>query len=436
MSVAPSHPAPPALVAGRYRVLDVLGAGGMGVVYRAFDDRLRREVALKLVDHDDPDLARRLHHEADLLAELNHPHIVQIFDAGEHEGRPYIVTSLVEGESLRAILGRGPLPSGVVAALGRQVAGALAAAHRCHIVHRDLKPDNILVSDGGFARLLDFGIAQRAGDTALTAPGSVIGTAAYLSPEQLSGRGAVAGSDVYSLALVLLEALTGRPAFPGTLSEAVGARLVGPPPMPTSIGPSWRALLDAMTAASIGARPPADAVAARLAEIGQRLDPVPLVPTVAIDVLSPPTTEPAAPFATTALLAADPASPGNPGDLVVAGDPDDLPAPTAVMTIEPTTVLPAATAPVASRRRTVVVVLAAIALAGAAAVASLAPTAGRLLTGSDDPTTVPTVATTVVTVTEVPPTTATPTTTPPTTPRTTAAPAPPPSGKGKGKGKG
>ena len=207
---------------GRYRITGKLGEGGMGVVYRAQDSTLGRDVAIKVLRPEasrHPDRMRRFSQEARAASALNHPNIVTVHDAGEFEDGLFLVMELVEGESLRALLRRGPLPLAKVLDIGIQAATALARAHEGGITHRDLKPENILVRPDSYVKILDFGLAKLKEkepaaegtstattlDAGLTSEGSILGTAAYMSPEQATGRSVDGRSDIFSLALVLFE---------------------------------------------------------------------------------------------------------------------------------------------------------------------------------------------------------------------------------------
>ena len=274
---------PGTLLEGRYCVGAVAGSGGMADVYRAFDERLQRPVAVKVLRGVEPDDARRFEAEARALARLAHPAIVGIYDVGEHDGTPFLVVDLVEGGSLADEIARGPAALPRVVAVGQALAEALDHAHELGVVHRDVKPSNILLDAHGHARLADFGIARMAGAPTLTATGTVMGTASYLAPEQLSGDPVGPAADVYALGLVLLECLSGERAYTGTATEAAMARLHRPPEVPTGIDLWLAELLVAMTEIDPARRPSAHAVAATLA----RRPPAAAVATTAAVALAP-----------------------------------------------------------------------------------------------------------------------------------------------------
>jgi eukaryotic-like serine/threonine-protein kinase len=208
------------LAAGRYRVERELGRGGMATVYLAEDEELGRTVAVKvLAEHlaGEDAFRGRFVREARLAARLSHPNIVRVYDAGEADGRPFIVMEYVPGTSLADIR---PLPVTRVADLGMQACAGLQHAHDAGLVHRDVKPANLLVRDDGVLKIADFGIARAAESTRHTQAGTLLGTAAYLAPEQTAGEDATRASDIYSLGAVLYELLTGRPPYSfGSLGE-------------------------------------------------------------------------------------------------------------------------------------------------------------------------------------------------------------------------
>jgi TolB-like protein len=213
---------------GPYEVVAPIGAGGMGEVYRARDPRLGRDVAIKVLPEEfaaDPERLRRFEQEAHAVAALNHPHILALYDVGTHEGAPYLVTELLEGESLRERLQAGPLPPRKAVELAVQIAQGLSAAHSKGIIHRDLKPGNVFVTKDGHVKILDFGLAKLVAPRSLaegaqastvveaTEAGTRLGTVGYMSPEQVRGQSADHRSDIFSFGCVLYEMLVGRPPF-------------------------------------------------------------------------------------------------------------------------------------------------------------------------------------------------------------------------------
>lgn len=239
---------------GPYKVLALLGAGGMGEVYRAHDTRLGRDVALKVLSPHlaaTPEVRARFEREARTVSQLNHPHICTLYDVGRQEGLDYLVMELVEGETLARRLEKGPLPVGEMLALGTQVAEALDKAHRAGVVHRDLKPGNIMLTAGG-AKLMDFGLARAAGlapaaaaladsptmSRPLTAEGTIVGTFQYMAPEQLEGKEPDPRADIWALGCVLYEMATGRRAFEGdSQASLIAAIMDREPPAITALKP-------------------------------------------------------------------------------------------------------------------------------------------------------------------------------------------------------
>ena len=255
-----------ATVAGRYQLQGVLGTGGLAVVHEATDTRLDRQVAVKVLRDPATSQADRARFisEARLLGGLSHPHLVRVLDAGVDRDLPYLVLELVRGTTLADVLDR-PLPPDRAARLGVELASALDHVHRAGIVHRDVKPGNVLLDEHGAARLADFGIARLVDDTSRqTRTGNVVGTVAYLAPEQVAGERVTTAADIYSLGLLLLEALTGTRPYAGSSVECAFARLHRPPVLPSSLPARWRSLLASMTARDPAARPTAAAVATSL----------------------------------------------------------------------------------------------------------------------------------------------------------------------------
>src|SRR5437588_2208150 len=214
----------------RYKLEARIGAGGMSTVYRALDETLQRQVAIKLLNREvasDSDQLERFRREARAVAQLSHPHIVGVIDAGEDGGRPYIVFECVDGETLKErIRRRGRLPVPEAVAYAVESARALGAAHSRHIVHRDVKPQNVLIDEEGSAKVTDFGIARTLDEEGLTAEGRVLGTTDYVSPEQALGQPVTGQSDLYSLGVVLYEMLTGEVPFTGENQVAVAMKHV------------------------------------------------------------------------------------------------------------------------------------------------------------------------------------------------------------------
>ncbi len=354
------------LIAGRYRLLEPLGGGAMGAVWLAEDAELGRQVAVKLLG---PDADRaRFDREARAAASLAHPNIVQLYDYGEDEGRPYMILEYLSGGSLDDRITRGrALPDDETERIAREIAAGLAHAHARGLVHRDLKPANILFDAEGRARIGDFGIARMGGAGTLTEAGTVLGTAAYISPEQARGEVATPASDVYSFGVMLFLMLTGRLPFeaPGAMELAAMHRDREPPPVSAF-------------------RPTVPAELARIAEAALRKDPAARPPDGAA-------------------LA---------GELGGAGAAT---LPTLPLTGEPTVVMPRARPAQPQRSRRIVV----FALIGAAALLGAGVALAFLTTGGDSGGSAPSVPLSNIT----PPTTARATTAPQTTAATTTAPA-------------
>ena len=256
------------LLNGRYALDDLIGRGGMASVYRGLDLVLGRTVAIKALNDTahDPTYPARLRSEARTLAALDHPHLVSLLDASVVDGRTFLVLELVEGGTLRDLVSLAPLTQVKAAVLGHQLADALAHVHAAGVIHRDIKPSNVLMAPSG-PKLADFGVALLTGEGGHTESGIMLGTAAYISPEQVQGRPASAASDIYSLGLVMLEALTGRRAYEGTAIESAMARLHRAPEIPEALSEGWRNLLRSMTAVMPEDRPDARSVARHLARL-------------------------------------------------------------------------------------------------------------------------------------------------------------------------
>ncbi|WP_190276672.1 serine/threonine-protein kinase [Catenulispora acidiphila] len=236
------------LLGNRYRLGERVGLGGAAEIYEATDVHLGRPVAVKILKTGEcgPEFARRFAEEARLLAAVGHPNLVPLWDAGRDGAWRYLVMPLIHGEDLARVIGRGPLPPPEVARVGAALADALAHIHAQGIVHRDLKPANVLVEPDGGIYLADFGIAHAWNASIHTADGLVVGTAGYMAPEQARGVGPMPASDVFSLGLVLLEALTAQAEYPGPALERIASVVNRSPRIPAGLTPRWRALLAAM----------------------------------------------------------------------------------------------------------------------------------------------------------------------------------------------
>ena len=252
-----------ALLDGRYRVEATIAAGGMSTVYRGIDVRLDRPVALKVMDTryaGDKEFLTRFHREARAIASLKHPGLVAIYDQGNDPAHPFLVMELIEGGTLRELLReRGPMPPHAVAAVLRPVLGGLAVAHRAGLVHRDIKPENVLIADDGEVKLVDFGLVRAVAEAGITSTSVILGTAAYLSPEQVLGSETGPRSDVYSIGIMAFELLTGTTPFAGDSALVVAnQRLDRDVPPPSSaidgVPPQFDAFIARATARNIGDR--------------------------------------------------------------------------------------------------------------------------------------------------------------------------------------
>ena len=240
------------ILGGRYRLVELLGQGGMATIFRAVDTQLGRDVAVKLLRPEylrDPDFSSRFRQEAQAAASLTHPNVVTVYDYGEDPSGPYIVMELIDGEDLATIIRRsGALPPRQAARIAAAVARALAAAHARGLVHRDVKPGNVLIGRDGQVKVVDFGIARAVAEAQVTLPGTTLGSVHYFSPEQARGEPATESSDIYSLGIVLYELLTGVRPWEGDSAASVGlARLTGPAPDPVAVRPSVPPDLAAIT---------------------------------------------------------------------------------------------------------------------------------------------------------------------------------------------
>lgn len=245
---------------GHYRLLDLLGRGGMGEVWRAYDTRTDRIVALKLLPEHlsrDEMFQQRFRREAHSAAKLTEPHVVPIHTFGEIDGRLFVDMRLIEGRDLHAVINDGPLDPARAVLIVEQIAQALHAAHSVGLVHRDVKPSNILVADHDFAYLIDFGIARGINEVGLTDTGNMIGTWHYMAPERLRADAQVdSRSDVYALACVLHECLTGSWPFPGnSVENQIAAHLTEPPPRPSTARSDVPAELDSVVATGMAKIP-------------------------------------------------------------------------------------------------------------------------------------------------------------------------------------
>ena len=257
-----SPPGPGAVLADRYELGALLGSGGMGRVLAARDRKLQRDVAVKLLSSatPDPDVLRRFEREALAAGSVQHPNVVAVFDAGEHQGRPFLVTELLKGTTLRERLRGTPLPVAEAVRIARQVAAGLAAAHEKGFTHRDLKPENLFLTSDGWVKILDFGLvkltqvlrptqaspdSEAASDVALTVAGRTMGTVGYMAPEQVRGKPVDPRADLFNLGAVLYEMLAGSRAFKGASTTEIGYAILmrEPDPLPPSVPRALRELV-------------------------------------------------------------------------------------------------------------------------------------------------------------------------------------------------
>lgn len=244
---------------GKYNITGPIGKGGMGEVYEAFDTEKRRTVALKILAEEfsqDPDSRTRFLRECHAAAILQEPHVVPIHDYGDIDGNLFIDMRLVRGQTLNELLAKGPLAPSRAVSITTQVAAALDAAHAEGLIHRDVKPQNIIVNSADFAYLVDFGIAEAKGETRLTRAGTLIGTYRYMAPERFSDQAATLAVDVYSLACVLYESLTGAAPFASdSLENLLAAHIHTPPPRPSVANPRVPAAFDSVIARGMAKDP-------------------------------------------------------------------------------------------------------------------------------------------------------------------------------------
>lgn len=245
---------------GRYRLLGLIGQGGMGQVYRAHDMEIGRDVAIKVLPAGlagERGYVQRFRREAYTVARLSEPHIIPIYDTGEIDGRLYLAMPIIDGIDLQTSLAqRGPMTPELAVKVIEQVAAALDKAHSHGLVHRDVKPSNVLMTPSDFVYLIDFGIARDESETRLTQTGSVLGTVAYMAPERFSAGHADSRADVYSLACVLHECLTGQTPYPGdSIEHVMAGHLTKDPPRPAAVNPAVPVAFDSVIAAGMAKDP-------------------------------------------------------------------------------------------------------------------------------------------------------------------------------------
>jgi eukaryotic-like serine/threonine-protein kinase len=265
---------PGSMLASRYRLVRLLGRGGMAEVYEAIDGVLGRRVAVKVFGGETEIATSQARQQLEIqaLARLQHPNIVAVFDAGTDADASFVVMQLIDGVTLAERIRASAVAPAETARVGKAVADALTHVHSFGMVHRDIKPSNILCAANGTIFLTDFGIVRLIDTTRLTQHGT-IGTVSYLAPEQVRGEDVGTAADIYALGLVLLECLTGAPEYPGSSAESAVARLSRPPHVPTTVPQSWTDLLTEMTAYDPAARPSACEVARILPDLPTTTSP-------------------------------------------------------------------------------------------------------------------------------------------------------------------
>jgi len=284
---------------GRYRLISLIGQGGMGQVYRAHDTEIGRDVAIKVLPANllgERGYVQRFRREAYTVARLNEPHIIPIYDTGEIDGRLYLVMPIVEGIDLHTSLAeRGAMTPELAVKVIEQVAAALDTAHSHGLVHRDVKPSNMLMTPSEFVYLIDFGIAHDESDTRITQTGSVLGTVAYMAPERFTTGHADARADIYALACVLHECLTGKAPYPGnSLEHVMAGHMTKDPPRPTSVNPAVPAAFDSVIARGMAKDPQqryqsaSELAAAARAALSNQVSPLPPSSGAATTIVEPP----------------------------------------------------------------------------------------------------------------------------------------------------
>jgi len=352
---------------GRYQLLELIGQGGMGRVYKAHDTVIGRDVAIKVLPTElasEPGYAERFRREAYTVARLNEPHIVPIYDTGEIDGRLFLAMPIIEGIDLASLLSRdGALRPETAVKVVEQVAAALDKAHAHGLVHRDVKPSNVLITPQEFVYLIDFGIARGASETRLTETGSMIGTWAYMAPERFTTGEADRRADVYALACVLFECLTGQAAYPSnSLEQQMASHMTKAPPRPSSANPAVPAGFDTVIARGMAKDPEQRyQTASELAAAARAALDHQAAPTVAPTMAAPGAAAPAADGPTVAHYGPTVAN-------VAPPQTPPRPAPRPTPPPQPTPAPPARQRPAAAKRDSAVVPFAVAAVLALAAI--------------------------------------------------------------------